>query len=244
MLKDSEGELHLLKMDLEQGTVAPALATPQLTLPQPPRERPTDWREIAVLAIPGAIGLMVLMFTWSRERRTLVRQVAEGRITAEEAARQAGMSQVQRMSYLPVLLRRILALAIDLMLVATGAVFLLAWILQKDVAVFMQQESLLNDLQHMMYFQLLATALMSAYGFVAETIWQRTIGKRLLGLCVTSLGGGRAAWHQVLLRNLLRPLDMGIRGAVGLFLVLWSPRNQRIGDVAGDTRVQLYRRAS
>lgn len=242
VLQDDQNQTQLWTLDVEQGTLSAPIDVPQLTVKQPAIVQVPFWQEVASMVVPGVVGLLVLMYAWSRERRSLVREVAEGRITAEEAARQAGMSQLQRIAYLPVLLRRIIALAIDLTLMGMVAVILLAWLLGQDVMVFVQQESLLNDIRHLMYWQLLVAGLMSAYGFVTESLWGRTIGKQLLGLHVVSMTGGRAAWHQILLRNILRPLDMSIRGAVGLFLVLWSPRNQRIGDIIGDTLVQLRRR--
>ena len=80
------------------------------------------------------------------------------------------------------------------------------------------------------------------YGVVMEWTWRgQTLGKRLLGLRVMDAQGLRLHFHQVLLRNLLRFVDM----LPGLYLVggvacLLSPRCQRLGDLAASTVVVYH----
>ncbi len=77
------------------------------------------------------------------------------------------------------------------------------------------------------------------YGVATEWAWRgQTIGKRLLRLRVMDVQGLRLQFHQVLLRNLLRFVDM----LPGLYLVgglacLVSRRAQRLGDFAANTVV-------
>jgi uncharacterized RDD family membrane protein YckC len=77
------------------------------------------------------------------------------------------------------------------------------------------------------------------YGVATEWAWRgQTIGKRLLRLRVMDAQGLRLQFHQVLLRNLLRFVDM----LPGLYLVgglacLVSRRAQRLGDFAANTVV-------
>lgn len=77
------------------------------------------------------------------------------------------------------------------------------------------------------------------YGVATEWAWRgQTIGKRLLRLRVMDAQGLRLQFHQVLLRNLLRFVDM----LPGLYLVgglacLVSRRAQRLGDLAANTVV-------
>ncbi len=238
------GQLRLFRLEMENQALVPDVEAPELTpaASRPARSEQIGYRDVAAMVIPGIIGLIVLMYTWTRERRMLIGEVAAGRISAEDAARQAGMTQIQRLSYLPVLFRRIVAFSIDLLLVGLMAFLLIIWLLGLD-AETLRPDVMVRDLRLMMYWELAMYGGLVAYGFVTETLLRRTFGKMALGLEVTDMGDGPAAWHQVLLRNLVRPLDMAISGAVGLFLVLWSPRNQRIGDVAGHTRVQLRRRS-
>jgi len=77
------------------------------------------------------------------------------------------------------------------------------------------------------------------YGVAAEWFWRgQTVGKRLLRLRVMDAQGLRLQFHQVLLRNLLRFVDM----LPGLYLLggltcLFSRRAQRLGDIAANTVV-------
>ena len=78
-----------------------------------------------------------------------------------------------------------------------------------------------------------------AYGVVMEWSWRgQTIGKRLLRLRVIDAGGLRLHFHQVLMRNLLRFVDMlPAFYLVGGLVALFSQRAQRLGDLAAGTIV-------
>jgi uncharacterized RDD family membrane protein YckC len=77
------------------------------------------------------------------------------------------------------------------------------------------------------------------YGVLFEWSWRgQTIGKKLFRLRVVDAGGLRLQFHQVLLRNLLRCIDMlpafyMVGGVVSLF----SSHAQRLGDLAAGTVV-------
>jgi uncharacterized RDD family membrane protein YckC len=84
------------------------------------------------------------------------------------------------------------------------------------------------------------------YGSVMEGLWQQTLGKKIFGVIVTDLGGGRPSWWRVVVRNLVRPVDLCgfvVPGLVGLLAIMWSSRGQRLGDMAGGTLVALRRKA-
>lgn len=72
----------------------------------------------------------------------------------------------------------------------------------------------------------------------------RTPGKRAAGLRVVRLGGGPVGFLASAVRNLLRLVDSlpGIY-AVGAVCILFSRRNQRLGDLAAGTLVVRERRA-
>ena len=72
-----------------------------------------------------------------------------------------------------------------------------------------------------------------------EWAWRgQTIGKRLLRLRVMDAQGLRLQFHQVLLRNLLRFVDMlPALYLVGGLACLFSRRAQRLGDLAANTVV-------
>ena len=77
------------------------------------------------------------------------------------------------------------------------------------------------------------------YGVVFEWSWRgQTIGKKLFRLRVVDASGLRLQFHQVLLRNLLRCLDMlPAFYLVGGVVSLFSSRAQRLGDLAAGTVV-------
>ena len=88
-------------------------------------------------------------------------------------------------------------------------------------------------------------AISVGYGMVAEWFWRgQTLGKRLLGLRVLDAEGLRLAPSQIVLRNLLRPIDaLPAFYLVGGLAILSSRRSQRLGDLAGNTIVVRQRRA-
>jgi uncharacterized RDD family membrane protein YckC len=86
----------------------------------------------------------------------------------------------------------------------------------------------------------------SGYDVAFETLASgRTPGKRAAGLRVVRLGGEPVGFMASAVRNLLRLIDMqpGILYAVGAVTILFSRRNQRLGDLAAGTLVVRERRA-
>ena len=83
------------------------------------------------------------------------------------------------------------------------------------------------------------------YDVAFETLASgRTPGKRATGLRVVRLGGEPVGFLASAVRNLLRLVD-GLPGiyAVGAASILFSRRNQRLGDLAAGTLVVRERRA-
>lgn len=126
--------------------------------------------------------------------------------------------------------RRLLALLVDVAAVSVassvlsiGAVALA--VLSVDLAVAVTT---------LLYF-----VLSVGYGIACEG-WLRgqTLGKRLLGLRVMDARGLRLTPAQVVLRNLLRPIDsLPALYLIGGIAALLSPRGQRLGDLAAGTVV-------
>lgn len=87
---------------------------------------------------------------------------------------------------------------------------------------------------------MLGTFFMSvAYPMVFEYRWRgQTIGKRLFRLRVIDLGGLRLLPSQVVIRNLLRPVDqLPVFYVTGGLCCLFSRYAQRLGDIAAATAV-------
>ncbi|MGH9009241.1 MAG: RDD family protein [Acidimicrobiia bacterium] len=84
------------------------------------------------------------------------------------------------------------------------------------------------------------------YDVAFETLASgRTPGKRAAGLRVVRLGGEPVGFLASAVRNLLRLVDMqpGFLYAVGAISILFTQRNQRLGDLAAGTLVVRERRA-
>jgi uncharacterized RDD family membrane protein YckC len=77
------------------------------------------------------------------------------------------------------------------------------------------------------------------YGIATEWYWRgQTIGKRLLRLRVMDVNGLRLQFNQVVIRNLLRFVDMQPAFyLVGGLACLINRRAQRLGDLAANTTV-------
>jgi uncharacterized RDD family membrane protein YckC len=86
---------------------------------------------------------------------------------------------------------------------------------------------------------LTAFVIQIGYGIVAEWYWRgQTIGKRLLRLRVMDVQGLRLQFSQIVMRNLLRGVDMlPAFYLVGGLTALINRKSQRLGDIAANTVV-------
>ena len=86
---------------------------------------------------------------------------------------------------------------------------------------------------------LAAMVIQVCYGMILEGFWGgRTLGKRVLGLRVLDDRGLRLRFSQVLLRNLLRPVDaLPFCYLVGGVVAFLNRHCQRLGDLAAGTVV-------
>ncbi len=77
------------------------------------------------------------------------------------------------------------------------------------------------------------------YAIAQEWFWRgQTVGKRLFAIRVMDAQGLNLAFHQILLRNLLRTVDiMPVFYFLGGLSSLASPLAQRLGDIAAGTVV-------
>jgi len=90
------------------------------------------------------------------------------------------------------------------------------------------------------FLTLLGLALAAALVFelLCEALFGTTIGKLIFGLHVRRRDGGHAGIGRVLVRFLIRPIDLLVVGGI---LALITPRHQRIGDFAAGTVVDRSR---
>jgi len=86
---------------------------------------------------------------------------------------------------------------------------------------------------------LLLPVIIWAYFILLEWLWNgQTLGKRAYGLRVISGDGSPAGFTAVFVRNLLRVVDfLPTFYGLGLLLIVLTPKNQRLGDLAAGTYV-------
>lgn len=125
---------------------------------------------------------------------------------------------------------RCLAAAIDILCAAViagigGRLLGLAGLINEDLS------------QALIYFAYFVTTI--GYSVVMEWSFRgQTVGKKLLRLRVVDAGGLRLQVHQVLMRNLLRFVDMlPAFYLLGGLVTLFGRRGQRLGDLAAGTVV-------
>jgi len=81
--------------------------------------------------------------------------------------------------------------------------------------------------------------IMFGYPLLTEWLWGgQTVGKKLLRLRVVDAGGLHLRFPQILIRNLLRPVDqLPAFYLVGGLVAFFSPTSRRLGDLAANTVV-------
>lgn len=80
-----------------------------------------------------------------------------------------------------------------------------------------------------------------AYFILLEGAYSRTVGKLLLGIAVTRPDGRAISWQQSVLRNACRIIDGQLYNGIGLFVIVFSADEQRIGDLVAETLVVRVR---
>jgi len=131
---------------------------------------------------------------------------------------------------------RFVAAAIDSMIqwiVGTMLVVVFAMVLAAT------QTSPAAEITIMVILALAALFLLVLYKPVFEAVWNgQTIGKRIVGIRVVQVSGMPVTFPQVVVRNLLRIIDiMPSSYLIGAICVLATQRRQRLGDLAAGTVV-------
>ena len=77
------------------------------------------------------------------------------------------------------------------------------------------------------------------YSLVMESLWEgQTIGKRIMKIKVVKVDGFQASFGDYLIRWMFRLVDINISsGIIGLLTILFSSKNQRLGDITAGTAV-------
>jgi uncharacterized RDD family membrane protein YckC len=89
-----------------------------------------------------------------------------------------------------------------------------------------------------LYILVMAVIYWGYYFFFEWINWGQTPGKQLLGIRVSAADGAPADMVQCAIRNLIRIVDLILAGlGITFFIMIFTPRYQRIGDLAAGTVV-------
>lgn len=147
--------------------------------------------------------------------------------------------------------RRLLAFAIDSAIVS-GLIYILVFILFLSIYAamgFPNEEELQWKITELgsaflipviigiVFFVLTAAAIWHVYFVYFEHVYRKTPGKKALGLFVVSLDGKDLSFKQCVLREVFRCYIDMLLVLPGLLTMLFSKRNQRVGDMASNTLV-------
>lgn len=132
----------------------------------------------------------------------------------------------------------LIALALTLLNLLVYAVLGLAGDLTIGVLLGDEAPSWLGGLAIALY-ALLNFAIYWGYYILFELLWNgQTPGKRAVKIRVLRLDGNPAGFSEVLLRNLVRPVDFLPGGyGLGLLVMLLNAKSRRLGDLAAGTLV-------
>jgi len=88
-------------------------------------------------------------------------------------------------------------------------------------------------------FMIIEVVILGGYSIFFETIWNgQTPGKRFIKIRVVQENGSPVTFLMVLIRNVLRVIDMlPFAYGIGMLAVMFSKKNQRLGDMAAGTVV-------
>jgi len=218
-------------LDGERGTLEALGELPPLAeaFRKPEPAFPSQWLMVGFLI---AATVMFVVSAISR-RRMLRQRMADGTMSSADVARVVS-EQVERLMYVPVLVRRSLAAVIDLLLMSLPIGVVLAAVFGESEVARMSDPANLSPNQWLTVFVVGHSMLFIYYVFM-ELLWQRTIGKMVCGVRVADVYDRRPAWWRIIVRNLLRPIDLFMM--LGFLSIIWSRRNQSLGDHVAGTRV-------
>ncbi len=137
------------------------------------------------------------------------------------------------------LFKRLVAAAIDFFpfLVVSMLVFQVPQVNSDEAMAIVQGKAAMPE--SLWYASMAATAGFAIYGMIMEGVLGATLGKLAMGLRVCGNGGGPPDWRAVILRNLMKIMELSWRYVWPLILLfpILSRNRQRLGDLMARTAV-------
>lgn len=95
----------------------------------------------------------------------------------------------------------------------------------------------INSFTNVYFVMILLILNVIPYFLISELVWHKTVGKKIMGLKIMSENGFRANKRQILLRNLVRLIDIFVF-PITILLFITQKNKQRIGDIISKTIVR------
>jgi len=76
-----------------------------------------------------------------------------------------------------------------------------------------------------------------SYYVIQEFFWNKTIGKKLVGLHVRRVDGQKITLKDILIRNCTNTIELFLFSFIALAAILFSSKRQRLGDMLAKTIV-------
>lgn len=129
--------------------------------------------------------------------------------------------------------QRILAFALDLVLIVAFTLF--------TVLIFVQTAALWSG----MFMIVLDSIIWFMYFLISEiTMNGQTFGKRIMKIKVVKLDGTAPTWSAYLLRWVFAPIDYALGGSIAIVLITFTKNGQRLGDIVAGTTVVKVAKAT
>lgn len=206
--KELATELYFQSMDLQGNELEEPVL---ITIGDPNDVLNQPGRLVVSLAL--MLAVMVMFSVWRRDP-------ANARVTVPEGYQIAGIS------------KRFLALMIDL----SPCGIISSWLCGITLEQLVDQWPGVAITWEQLIPGLITIALFTTHTTVTEVFTAQTLGKKIMGISVCTMAGQSPDVWQVILRNLLKVLDL-IAWYVLPMLVIVSAYRQRLGDVVARTVV-------
>ncbi|MCC6580011.1 MAG: RDD family protein [Phycisphaeraceae bacterium] len=201
-------EIMMARMDLNGQTLAPGMPMAVQGAPS----LVADARRM-LMSVTMALAMVLLLMAWRRDPKAHRATLPRGVVLAD----------------LP---RRLMAAVIDL----APAALVSAVFFRMSISELPSHWPGVAATWSGMYPGLATIGFHVVLCLIGEWQWGRTLGKHIMGLRVTKLDGRDPTPGDMLLRNILRPVEL-IAWYVLPLLVLVSPSRQRLGDMLARTVV-------
>jgi len=142
---------------------------------------------------------------------------------------------------------RVVAFLLDSIIVVLtmGGVTVIFLAIDPATVNFAEIESTAQSFLGMIFIILIFLIIWGYYFFFEWLNWGQTPGKSALGIRVASADGAPAGVTACAIRNIVRVIDLMLAGVgVTFFVMIFTPRYQRLGDLAAGTVVVKRRQLS